>query len=276
MLSLGCSRGLAPYPARWKGAPFARRAEAVQRPRGPTLTVLAAAVPVVSSSSSLPHRRARRWPTGHVVRLRHLETKHSFEFIIERRSHAVLLSSPLAPFERVALPPVLPEIGVGPDILDLNVARASGNDKDWPLFWCVSSWDSDGCLCLEISNARRPDLVLSASPEGQLVLQRRPSSPGRTASSTFIEVFCQEHLNVAAAASATPLRRLESTGDEVQSLAPSGRLLPEDLRSFARNGYVVVKKAVPDFLWRPACALVHSEIGSQGMIQGGDTSNSGF
>eukprot|EP00439_Symbiodinium_sp_Y106_P087246 s121_g43.t1 len=50
----------------YQGAPFARRAEAVQRPRGPTLTVLAAAVPVVSSSSSLPHRRARRWPTGHV------------------------------------------------------------------------------------------------------------------------------------------------------------------------------------------------------------------
>ncbi|CAE6923597.1 SULTR4 [Symbiodinium sp. CCMP2592] len=260
----------------YQGAPFPRRAEALQR-RGPTLTVLAAAaVPAVTSCSSLPLRRARRWPTGHVVRLRHLETKHSFEFIVERRSHAVLLSSPLAPFERVALPPVLPEIGVGPDILDLNVARASGNDKDWPLFWCVSSWDSDGCLCLEISNARRPDLVLSASLEGQLVLQRRPMSPGRTASSTFIEVFCQENLNVAAAASATPLRRSESTGDEVQSLAPSGRLLPEDLRSFARNGYVVVKKAVPDFLWRPACALVHSQIGSQGMIQGGDTSNSGF
>ncbi|CAE7822854.1 eglS [Symbiodinium microadriaticum] len=213
------------------------------------------------------------------VRLRHLETKHSFEFIVERRSHAVLLSSPLAPFERVALPSVLPETGVGPDILDLNVARASGNDKDWPLFWCVSSWDSDGSLCLEISSARRPDLVLSASLEGQLVLQRRPSSHlGRTASSTFIEVFCQEHLHIAAATSstvsATPLCRSES--EEVQSLAPSRSLLPEDLRSFARNGYVVVKQAVPDFLWRPACALVHSEIGSQGMIQGGDTSNSGF
>ncbi|CAE7460823.1 unnamed protein product [Symbiodinium sp. CCMP2456] len=281
MLSLGCSRGLAPSPVRWKGAAFPpRRAEAAQRPCRPTLSVLAAAaVPVVSSSSVPPQRRARRWPTGHVVRLRHLETKHSFEFIIERRSHAVLLSSPLAPFERVALPAVLPETGVGPDILDLNVARASGNDKDWPLFWCVSSWDSDGSLCLEISSARRPDLVLSASIDGQLVLQRRPSSHlGRKASSTFVEVFCQEHLHGAAAASATvsatPLRRSES--EEVQSLAPSRSLLPEDLRSFARNGYVVVKKAVPDFLWRPACALVHSEIGSHGMIQGGDTSNSGF
>eukprot|EP00931_Biecheleriopsis_adriatica_P054324 TRINITY_DN31955_c0_g1_i2.p1 TRINITY_DN31955_c0_g1~~TRINITY_DN31955_c0_g1_i2.p1 ORF type:complete len:499 (+),score=82.09 TRINITY_DN31955_c0_g1_i2:33-1529(+) len=210
-------------------------------------------------------RRLRRWPTGHLVHLQHPASGHSFEFLVERRGKSVLLSSPAAPFERMALPSPLPEPGGaagGKEPIQLRVALAKGTDSDWQLLWQVHSYTGeDGKLCLEIHNARRSDLLLSSSEGGRLVLRHRALE--RSQLCYFQELYHEEgHRRLQAAPPANPA---------------DGLLSQEDLHRFARDGYIVMEQAVPPSLWQPASALVHSELGRPGgLVEGGNHENSGF
>ena len=200
-----------------------------------------------AASASARLTRLRRWPTGKLVQLQH-RSGHRFEFLVERRADAVLLSSLNTPFQRLSLPTIVPE---NFKTLDLHTANAIGSEKDWPLFWTIlesDSWESHSQRCVEIRSARRSDVALSVL-HGRLVLS--------SSSEAFLEISCADPPE-------TPLPKAGgglSLCDWSQNSLSDSQLL-----DFAGKGVLVLRKAVPETLWQSACALVHSELGRPGAI----------
>eukprot|EP00434_Breviolum_minutum_P005638 symbB.v1.2.004970.t4/scaffold284.1/size240047/10 len=126
-------------------------------------------------------RSTRRWATGKRVRLHHLRSGQRFEFLVERRSGAVLLSTPRAPFQRLGLPSRLPEDSEGS--AELEVSSAMGSEKDWPLFWKVESFEINGALC---SKMQTP-----AMPPGTAPTARSPRAQKATLSEGELRSFAR-------------------------------------------------------------------------------------
>ncbi|CAL1164480.1 unnamed protein product [Cladocopium goreaui] len=184
-------------------------------------------------------RSKRRWQTGKVVHLEHVLSHRRFDFLVERRGKALLLSAPQQPFQRLSLLP-----GEG----ELGLSHAVGSERDWPLFWQVESWESNGASCLEIRSARRPELSLAVAPSGALQV-----IPAESENSVFVEV-------VAEGVSGPQLGVSESRDRGGVSMTEL------EIRNFAKRGVLVLPQAVPAELWEPASALVHHYLGQPGAI----------
>ncbi|CAE8594658.1 unnamed protein product [Polarella glacialis] len=268
----------------------------------------ATSLPAGHARSASEKRQARRWPTGHRVVLRHTVSGHIFEFLVEKRGEAVLLSARASPFERLALPKAIPErvnvlAGAGAhsgalaEPMEPRIAMSRGTDKDWQLLWRVSSQAeeatdqvsrrSGGNNSVEICSATRPDLLLSASPQGGLLVRQHIDSLSSTRELfTFQELSCEEpetmprpvwHRQASPNSDIADRESANASCTVGQSETGSHLLSEQQLRDFALDGFVVVRDAVPAFLWQPASALVHSELGRPGgIISGGSPSNSGF
>lgn len=186
----------------------------------------------------------RRWPTGKVVQVQH-SGGHRFEFVVERRGNSILLSSPRTPFQRLALPTVVPKDF---EVVELQFANAAGSEKDWPLFWKVLSWEACGHRYVEIRSARRPDVSLTVS-HGRLAL----GSSG----DAFIEISCAD----------PPQLPKPQAGSSLSGCHWNQEFLSDSqLLDFARDGVLLLREAVPRTLWQEACALIHSELGRPGAI----------
>eukprot|EP00435_Cladocopium_sp_Y103_P041063 s430_g11.t1 len=213
-----------------------------------------AAVSLVTCAAT---RSKRRWQTGKLVHLEHLLSQRRFDFLVERRGKALLLSAPQQPFQRLSLPSPTSLPG------EVELSHAMGSEKlgihcppvaqrrDWPLFWQVESWESNGASCLEIRSARRPELSLSVAPSGALQVIAAESED-----SVFVEVKAE------GGCSGPQLGLLESRRD-----CGTGVSLSElEIKNFAKRGVLVLPQAVPSALWEPASALVHSYLGQPGAI----------
>lgn len=234
--------------------------------------------------------RAQKWQTGMVVLLQHCKTGLHFELAIEKRGKVVLLSSPSAPFHRMALPtdsasPPPPPTSADPMSsraeVEVQLAMAIGTRKDTPLLWKVARKTArDGQLGnVVISSASRPDLCLSASASGKLVVCQ--TAAGDVSGCSFVELG---HRSLSCG---SPRAHRESgTTSCAQSPEPTSTRTPrssasvlerEELHAFARDGFLVVRGAVPDALCRAASAVVLSELGRPGaVVPGGSVSNSSF